>query len=441
MAGGSIASGFLGLAPGHQVLTPMHGSAFATADVVVVGAGSAGCLAAERLSRDSDRQVLLLDAGPAAFPEWEQTRLDRLPISPGAPRTVRFPELRGRDVVRGGGLGGSSTINGGYFLRGHRHDYDSWPYPQARIDAVLDELDGGDAGGGAMSVSAFDDAELGSVASAFDAYWRRRGPASDGGAWPIIGLNRVRSNRADGGRFTAADAFLAEPRPNRRVIGGAAVTEIVVRGGRASGVQTARGRVDAGTVVLAAGTLGSAALVLPIIGGELTVFEHAERLVRFRPRREVTAPALLQTVLHTENRLEIRCYGNDFAAFIDGVPAAGIPIGVADMGTGVVGTLRWDGALQVDLGEPDAASYTRIDAGVGIVEAMLAAPDFADLVEPGSVTVDPTFGLSSHAWGALATAPRIDGLTVVDGSVLASPLRSGPHLSVMAGAALIVEQL
>lgn len=413
--------------------------AFTTADVVIVGAGSAGCVVAERLSHD--RRVLLLDAGPGSLPDAEETRLAHLPLAPGAPRAMRYPEVRGRDVVRGTGLGGSSTINGGYFLRGHRHDYAAWPYPLAEIEAAFDALDGGRAGGGAMSVSTFDDAELGEVATAFDKYWRTRVPVGPVDSWPIVGLNRVRSNRRDGRRFTAADAFLPSPRPNLQVLGESAVSALVERGGRVVGVQTGRGRIDAGTVVLAAGTLGSAALMLPLLGGELPLHEHAERLVRFRPCREVSAPALLQTVVHTADGLEIRCYGNDFAAFIDGVPASGIPIGVADMGAGTPGSIAWDGGLRVDLGEPDAASLARIDGGVDLIEDMLASPEWADLVEPGSVRVDSTIGMSSHAWGSLANVELIDGVVIADASALPRPLRSGPHASVMAAASLITARL
>lgn len=416
----------------------------ATADVVVVGAGSAGCVAAERLSRDRSRTVLVLDAGPATPATDAQTRLTRLPIECGAPRVRRYPEAQGRDVVRGSGLGGSSVVNGAYFLRGHRDDYSAWPWSINEIEAEFVSLER------AMSVSAFGDEELGIVATAFERYWRRSEAGTAGGAqnvepsaWPVAGLNRVRSNRRDGHRFTAADAFLSEMRPNLRVAGGAHVDALRVVGGRVVGVRTASGRVDAGTVVLAAGAFGSAALLLPLLGGALPVFEHAERLVRFVPRRPVAASALLQTVVHTADALEIRCYGDDFAAFISGVPATGIAVGVADMGAGTRGSLTSAG---LDLGVPDAESLRRMDGGVDLVRGMLAAPEFADLVVPGSVRVDETVGMSSHAWGTLPLDARgravggldgIGGLHVVDASVLPGPLRSGPHASVMAMAGLI----
>ncbi|MGB3696391.1 MAG: mycofactocin system GMC family oxidoreductase MftG [Gordonia sp. (in: high G+C Gram-positive bacteria)] len=424
-------------------------AAFAVADVVVVGAGSAGCVVAERLSREPSRRVALLEAGPGSLPDAAVTALTRLPIEPGAPRVRRHPEVRGRDVVRGAGLGGSSAVNGGYFLRGHRDDYREWPWPAAELEAAFDVLDGGAAGGGLMSVSAFDDADLGTVAVAFEEYWRPRAPVGSG-PWPTVGLNRVRSNRRDGRRFTAAEAFLSSPRPNLRVIGGCPAAEVTVRAGRVRGVVTDRGRIDAETVVLTAGTLGTAALAAPVLGGVLPVHEHAERLVRFRPRGSVAAPALLQTVLHTDDRLEIRCYGDDFAAFIASVPTSGVALGVADMGAGTAGSLRWDGRLRIDLGEPDAASSSRLAGGVDEVRRLLESSDFAHLVVPGSVRVDEMTGASSHAWGSLpagravgadGAVPGITGLHVADASVLPGPLRSGPHASVMAVATVIAERL
>ncbi|WP_231703107.1 mycofactocin system GMC family oxidoreductase MftG [Tsukamurella asaccharolytica] len=344
-----------------------------------------------------------------------------------------------------GGWGGSAAVNGGYFLRGHRDDYATWPWSQERIAATFDRLDGGAAGGGLLRVSAFADAELGPVANTFESYWRSGGLAfSEATPWAGTGLNRVRSNRHAGARWTAADAL---PLPVDTTLVRATATALIGAHGTIVGVRTTAGRIYAPEIVLAAGTLGSGALLLPWTG-PLTTLEHPERIVRFASRTGLTPVPLLQTVLHTDDGLEVRCYGDDFAAYIPGVPRRGVPIGVADMSRPTRGVLAMNGSL--DLGDPDEDSRARLERGVDDVVAMLVSPAFADLVEPGSIVVEPVIGMSSHAWGTLPlgertdAAGRLDGLAgvrVVDGSVLTALLRGGPHASVLAAAALIAETM
>ena len=102
-------------------------------DVVIVGAGSAGCVLAARLTEDPATSVLLLEAGlrdrklhvrvPAAF-----SKLFRSPLDWGYD-TVPQDALDGRRVVfpRGKVLGGSASINAMMAIRGHRADHDAWP--------------------------------------------------------------------------------------------------------------------------------------------------------------------------------------------------------------------------------------------------------------------------------------------------------------------------
>ena len=102
-------------------------------DYVIVGAGSAGCTLANRLSADGRTRVLLLEAGG-----WDRHLLLKLPLGWGRVLLKRMydwgydtepePEMNGRsiEVARGKVIGGSSSINAMAYVRGNRADYDRW---------------------------------------------------------------------------------------------------------------------------------------------------------------------------------------------------------------------------------------------------------------------------------------------------------------------------
>ncbi|WP_127782213.1 mycofactocin system GMC family oxidoreductase MftG [Rhodococcus sp. X156] len=305
-------------------------------DVVVIGAGGSGAVVAARLSEDAGRRVLLLEAGPvpthrSAFPPG---LLDarRVPgAEPSASTSWRFPASlsHGRPwvVTRGRVLGGSTTTNGGYFVRPRPEDLDRWSTTGGTTwswDAVLPflrtlehDLDFGSApehgSTGPMPVRrpALDSP----AAAAFVAAATELGHATepDKNAAGVGGVGPVPGNVVDGVRVNTGLAYVvpALSRPNLTVLGGTLVRRVIIEHGVATGCEVERdGRVEtvsAGEVVLAAGAVGSAHLLvlsgigprgvldrlgLPIVrdapvGG---FSDHPQVVVEWQPRVDLPAP-------------------------------------------------------------------------------------------------------------------------------------------------------
>ena len=214
-------------------------------DVVIVGAGTAGCVLASRLTENPDLSVLLIEAGPrsrkletripAAFSKLYRSALD------WGDSTVPQPELDGREIVfpRGRALGGSAVMNAMMVLRGHPADYDAWAadgcpgWSWADAERAFRRSAEGsfprtDLRGRHVLTEAFVHA-----AHATGIPLNNDLNGSDNG-----GVGFVPVSQRKGRRFSVVEGYLrnARRRPNLTVVTGALVTRVLVEHGRARGV-------------------------------------------------------------------------------------------------------------------------------------------------------------------------------------------------------------
>lgn len=272
-----------------------------TYDFIIVGAGSAGCVLADRLTANGRHQVLLVEAGGSDRRAWIKVPVGYAytfadPAVNWGYATEADPGLAGREGYwpRGKVIGGSSSINAMAYVRGLPHDFDDWEAAgatgwnwntaKARFDAL--ECNHEFAADNKPTRRGTGPIVVSDLRDRMNPFTRHFLAASHDMGWPASqnmnaapagsddsrfgeGLTFVRSTVKGGMRWSAADAFLrpALKRRNLTVVRNAQVDRVLLRGKRATGLcYRHRGRVveaqAAREVILSAGAVNSPQLLM-----------------------------------------------------------------------------------------------------------------------------------------------------------------------------------
>ena len=420
-------------------------------DVLIVGAGSAGSILAERLSADPCCEVTVLEEGPGYDdPAMRALIADALslPIGPDSPvarhytSTLTSHPSRTADIVRGYCVGGSGAVNGGYFCRALPGDTDCLPgWTPSEIEEHYSAVE--------RIIPVFA-ANFCSATMEFV-----EGAERAGYSWsPVLGAGGtgvapVPLNIAGGRRIGPGAAFL-EPalgRPNLRVLTGTRATTVRISGGRAVGVSALGPRgpleLNADRVVLSAGAIATAQLLMlsgigpagdlraggiPVVA-DLPVgqrcWDHPEWLMAAPWPGEAGRP-VLEAVLVTPE-LEVRPYTRSFS----GAPRP--DIGVVLTRPRAHGTVR---LVSADPSLPPRIEH-RYDSEPADIADLCDGSDLVRAIVADAG--DPVWSTSQHLCGTAPMGPvvdqhcrvrGVDGLWVADGSVLARIPRRGPHATI-----------
>ena len=429
-------------------------------DVLIVGAGSAGGILAERLSADPSCRVTVLESGPGDAAALRLTAdALTLPIGADSPvarhyrTTLTENPPQDADIVRGDCVGGSGAVNGCYFRLPVPADIEplpgwSWQEVDAHIRDVLAVIPVSYAGEFARPTAQF-------VAAARDCGY---GWLPDLELSNIIpGLGRVPLNIADGMRVSPAAAFLAPAlgRPNLCVQTGTLVTRVRTAGGAAVGVEAIGPegpvRIDADRVVLCAGAIASAQLLmlsgigpaddLAALGiaavADLPVgrrtWDHPELVMTTGWDTDPGHP-VLEAVLVVDG-LEIRPY------------TTGFDVGPPNIGVSLMAP-RAHGRVSLTSADPSVPPRIehRYDSEPADVAALQRGCErVADLLDGITPVGPPRWSTSQHLCGTAPMGlgddehsvvdPRcrvrgVDNLWVIDGSVLPKIPGRGPHATI-----------